>query len=76
MITMRDASIDDLGAVTRIYNEAILTTVATFDTEPKTVEEQRAWFDRHGGRFPVIVAEDGAEVVGWASLTPWSDRCA
>jgi len=40
--TIREAAIEDLPGITRIYNDAVLSTVATFDTEPKTLEEQRA----------------------------------
>ena len=31
----------DLDAITDIYNQAVLTTAATFDTEPKTAAKQR-----------------------------------
>lgn len=62
--------------MTAIYNDAVERTTGTFDTEPKTPEAQREWFDRHDASHPVIVAEEGGRVVGWASLSPWSDRCA
>jgi L-amino acid N-acyltransferase YncA len=75
-VVIRSASSQDLPAITDIYNEAILTTTATFDTEPKTAEEQRAWFAKHGNRNPLLVADDDGLVVGWASLSEWSDRCA
>ncbi len=74
--TIREATISDLPGITRIYNDAVLTTTATFDTEPKTLDEQRAWLTHHGTRYPVLVAVDGNEVLGWGSLTAWSDRCA
>ena len=76
MLTVRPAKIDDLDAITEIYNEAILTTDATFDIEPKTEAEQRVWFASHGPKNPVLVAELDGFVVGWASLSEWSDRCA
>jgi phosphinothricin acetyltransferase len=76
MLTIRKALPEDLGAITEIYNAAILTTVATFDTEPKTEEEQKSWFDHHGNRYPVLVAEQDNHIVGWASLSMWADRCA
>jgi len=76
MICIRQADKSDLAAITDIYNEAILTTTATFDTEPKSLEEQEVWFNNHGDCFPVIVAELNGTVVGWASLSKWSDRCA
>jgi phosphinothricin acetyltransferase len=73
---IRKANLSDLDAITGIYNEAILTTDATFDTEPKTVAEQRVWFLNHGPRRPILVAEADKAVVGWASLSEWSGRCA
>lgn len=76
MITIRPATINDLPAITEIYNEAILTTDATFDNEPKTLSEQKAWFTAHDARHPMVVAERNKVVVGWASLSEWSSRCA
>ena len=57
ILTIRKAKLDDLSAINEIYNEAILKTVATFDTEPKTLEEQKVWFSAHGHKNPIIVAE-------------------
>ena len=75
MPAIREARREDLVTITEIYNEAIVKTVATFDTEPKSIEEQRVWFDRHNASYPILVAEDQRLVVGWASLSMWSDRC-
>jgi len=68
--------LNDLDEITGIYNEAILKTVATFDTRPKTVEEQKKWFIEHGPKNPILVTKQDGIVVGWASLSKWSDRCA
>jgi len=76
MIFVRKATLDDLPAITEIYNQAILKTTATFDTEPKSLEEQKAWFESHGPKYPVLVAEENGKVIAWASLSKWSDRCA
>ncbi len=76
MIMIRQATPKDLDAVTEIYNEAILKTVATFDIQPKTSEDQKPWFENHGGKHPLLVAEQDGQVVAWASLSEWSDRCA
>lgn len=76
MLIIRDASLKDLTDITEIYNEAILNTVATFDTNIKTLDEQRMWFDNHGSKNPIIIAEDKGKVAGWASLSKYSDRCA
>lgn len=76
MLTIRDAVISDLPGITEIYNEAILETVATFDTDPKTNDEQERWFTEHGQANPIVVAEESGIIVGWAALSKWSDRCA
>lgn len=76
MLIIRPAKPDDLIAITDIYNGAILTTDATFDTETKTVEDQREWFENHDSRNPVLIAESDNRIIGWAALSKWSDRRA
>jgi len=75
-LVIRRALPADLDAITEIYNEAIATTTATFDTEPKSSSERVTWFQAHGDRHPVLVADLSGKVVGWACLSPWSDRRA
>jgi L-amino acid N-acyltransferase YncA len=76
MVAIRKAELKDLPAITDIYNEAILHTTATFDTQTKTVDEQKIWFAKHGEKYPIIVAQEGEKIIGWASMSQWSDRCA
>ena len=76
MLNIRQATINDLDSITEIYNEAITKTEATFDTETKTLEEQRKWFEDHGPKNPILIAELDGLIVGWASLSKYSDRCA
>jgi L-amino acid N-acyltransferase YncA len=58
-------------AVRRIYAQGIATDQATFETEVPTWE---AWDAAHLGSCR-LVAVEGAEVVGWAALSPVSERC-
>ncbi|MBK7388757.1 MAG: N-acetyltransferase [Bacteroidia bacterium] len=76
MLSIRPATANDILRITDIYNDAILNTTATFDTETKTVEERMQWFLNHDEKHPVIVAEINSQVIGFASLSKWSDRCA
>jgi phosphinothricin acetyltransferase len=76
MISIHPATPADLPAITEIYNEAIRNTIATFDTEEKTVADRMAWLAAHDDQHPVTTADLNGEVVGWASLSRWSDRCA
>ena len=73
---IRPAKLDDAAAIAEIYNEAILTTTATFDTETKSIEDREQWLKAHDDRHPVLVAVVDGAVVGWAAITQWSDRPA
>ena len=57
MLTIRDAESNDLDEITNIYNWAILNTTATFDNIPKSIDEQKSWFNDHGNKNPIIIAE-------------------
>lgn len=74
---IRPASVNDAGAMAAIYNQAVTNSTATFDTCPESVEQRVAWFEDHTApQHPVLVAELDGVVVGWASLSRYSDRCA
>jgi phosphinothricin acetyltransferase len=69
---IRDATTEDLPAILAIYNEVIATSTAVYISEPATLADRRAWFDTRTGRgFPVLVATDGADVLGFASFGEW-----
>ncbi len=75
-ITIRDARSSDVPEIVDIYNESVVSSTATFDTTPKTIEDYTAWFIAHDLRHPVIVAEEHGAVTGWAALSRYSDRAA
>ena len=75
-LRIRRAGEPDVPAITEIYNEAVRTTTGTFDTEPRSISDRRAWFRSHDSRHPILVAESEGSVVGWGSLSAWSDRSA
>ena len=70
--TIRAAVADDAAAVARIYNEGIADRLATFETRLRSAEEVAEWF---AGGLPFLVAEEGGAVMGFARVTPYSDRC-
>jgi phosphinothricin acetyltransferase len=76
VIDLRPARLEDIEGIFAIYNHAVQNSVATFDTEPKTEEHQKRWFEEHGERYPILVATDGNRVVGWSALSQWSDKQA
>ncbi|HEY0549219.1 MAG TPA: GNAT family N-acetyltransferase [Verrucomicrobiae bacterium] len=73
---VRPATRTDLPEILAIYNEAVLNTAASYDYEPRTLEQRVAWFETHAEqRLPVFVAVDAqARVAGWSSLSRYHDR--
>jgi L-amino acid N-acyltransferase YncA len=68
---VRPAAPEDAAAIARIYNQGIEDRVATFETRPRTSNDVLGWLD---GRHPVIVVEDGGEVVAFASTSSYRPR--
>jgi phosphinothricin acetyltransferase len=64
-VTARPASPADSAAIARIYNEGIEGHV-TFETEPRSAADVEAWLER-----PIVVVEDGGEVVAWARASAY-----
>jgi len=73
-ILVRDARQSDLPALLEIYNDAVLTSPATFDLEPQTLAQRKKWFLEHGRSFPLVVAEAHGRVIGYASLSRFRDK--
>ena len=75
-VSVRAAAAADAAAIARIYNQGIEDRLATLETELRTPDERRQWMAARGPRHPVVVAETGGEVVGWASLNRFNPRPA
>jgi len=75
-MNIRRARLQDVDAINAIYNDAVLNTAATFDTEPKSLRQQSKWFETHSDKYIILVAVNDDRVIGWVSLSKWSDRCA
>ena len=73
-ITIRPARPADCVAINEIYNHYVLHDTCTYQTEPETLGERQAWFERHGGAHPVLVAEERGEVLAWGALSPFHPR--
>lgn len=74
-MTIRTATTADAAAIAAIYNDAVLTSTATFDLEPETVAARRRLLESDATRL-CLVAETEGRVVGWSSLSRWSSRGA
>lgn len=72
VVQTREATIEDLPSILEIYNDAILNTTAVYDYKPHTLEMRKQWFDaKQQQGFPVFVAEEDGEIVGFSSIGPF-----
>jgi len=67
---------EDLPQVLSIYNQGIEDRIATLEEDLKDLPYIREWLYHRNDRYEVIVAETENELIGWASLNPYSHRCA
>ena len=75
-LQVRAARFADLPLIQDIHNQGIIDRVATLDTELRTMADTQLWFTRHALRHPVLVAEAGGSIAGWASLNTFNVRPA
>ena len=75
-LSTRLATPDDAAAIAAIYNEGIADRIATFETDPRTVEQIATQLRDKGSRFPTVVAEHDGRVVAWAGAGPYRARPA
>ena len=70
-IDIRIAHKSDWQTIIDIYNQAVLEVGKTADTELQTVEGRLVWLEQHiNPKYPIILAEVEAKIVGWCSLSP------
>jgi len=74
---IRPATAADVPALNNIYNEYIVDSHVSFDTDPWTHDERAAWLEyRESAGYPVLVATRDEAVVGTAWSGPWRDKAA
>jgi len=74
-IELRDARIEDLPAISEIYNYYVLNSTCTYQLEPETLADRQNWFALHSPQqYPVLVAEAEDRVIGWGSLSKFHQR--
>lgn len=73
-LDIRPAVTADLAIVNEIYNHYVGSSTATYQTRPMSLQDRAAWFARHDGLHPVVVAERDGVIVGWASLGEFHQR--
>src|SRR5947209_7657011 len=70
-VVIRAAADADASALSAIYNQGIEDRVGTFQTCPSTRSD---FVRRVHAEEPLLAAEAGGSVVGWAGIVPYSER--
>ena len=70
---IRYAKLSDAKAIADIYNEYILHSVATFETEAVSEDEMYRRIADISSRFPYLVFEEGGQVIGYAYAHLWQE---
>ena len=70
---IRYARREDVPAITDIYNAGIEAGTGTFETRPRNRREVAAWL-KNDSLYPVLVAEQEGQVLGWARLYEYRPR--
>ncbi|NQX57616.1 GNAT family N-acetyltransferase [Paenibacillus qinlingensis] len=74
---MRDAQLEDLAEIVRIYNSTIAGRMVTADTEPVSTASRERWFHEHSADFrPLWVLENENGICGWLSFQSFYGRPA
>jgi L-amino acid N-acyltransferase YncA len=72
-LTIRPAVATDAAAIADIYNQGIAERGATFETARRTAADIEARL-REQARYPLLVAEEGDRVIGWAGTSSYRPR--
>ena len=73
---IRNVSLRDAKAIVDIYNEYVVNSVATFETEPLRVEEMEGRIAGISASYPYLVYVDQDEVVGYCYAHTWKEKAA
>jgi phosphinothricin acetyltransferase len=73
-VRIRDATLDDLAAVSALYNATIPTTTAAWTETTEVLADRMAWFARQqAAGYPTLVAEIDDAVVGFSAFGDFRD---
>lgn len=73
---IRNVRTDDAQAIATIYNNYILRTTISFETETLTEEEMRGRIESIAAEYPYFVFEEGGSVVSFCYAHRWKERFA
>lgn len=68
---LREATLEDLPDIIKIYNDAIKDGISTADSKVVSVEEKKEWFDAHESKRPMFVKEYHGRIIAWISIQPF-----
>jgi len=68
---LRQATIEDLPEIIKIYNEAIKDGISTADSKIVSVEDKVEWFNSHSDDRPILVKEYHGRIIAWISIQPF-----
>jgi L-amino acid N-acyltransferase YncA len=71
---LRAATFADLGAINDIFNHYVRTSPFVYCLDEIGLDERQEWFRKHGPAHPIWVATDGAQLLGWGSLSTFNVR--
>lgn len=75
-LLIRPAREDDASALREIFNEGVQDGLETFQTEPRTLEEQKLLIAAaaQDPKHPILVAELRGWALGWITIQPHDTR--
>ncbi len=76
---IRDATIEDTGALNDISNWYIENTAIHFDNEIWSLEKRRKWiesFNQPGSPYKMLVGESDGKIIGFSNNTVFRPRAA
>lgn len=73
---IRRVELQDSKTITTIYNEYVVHSVATFDTEPVREEDMRTRIAEISAHYPYFVYETDGKVVGYCYAHSWKQKAA
>lgn len=77
-MVVRAAEARDVPGLLELYNHYVLTSPATFDLVPHTLEQRQEWFSHYTptGRHRLLVADRDGLLVGFATSSRFRPRAA
>lgn len=73
---IRKVTPEDVPFITALYNEYVLHTTVSFETEALTLEQMARRVEQISARFPYYIYEEDGEPLGYACIHPWKERAA